>query len=61
MKFWITADFHMGHALMAEYCGRPAGYEWKILKALANNIKPEDILIHLGDICWHDDEKWHNE
>jgi calcineurin-like phosphoesterase family protein len=44
---------------MHEYCGRPIGYEDKILRALSNVVKPGDVLIHLGDICWHDDEKWH--
>lgn len=59
MKYWIVTDTHFAHDKIRDFCGRPEGFEFKILNALAKAVKPEDILIHLGDICWGDQEKWH--
>ncbi len=50
MKIWITTDTHFNHKQLIEY-GRPEDFEDKIKKGLLNNVKPEDLLIHLGDIC----------
>lgn len=59
MNYWLLADTHFGHDKMKEYCGRPDNFEQKILKQVASHVKPEDILIHLGDICIYRDEHWH--
>ena len=58
MKYWLTTDTHFGHTdKMVEYCGRPKDYEDKIFNGL-ELLGDEDVLIHLGDICIGDDEKW---
>ena len=50
MKVWLTTDTHFGHAKMVEY-GRPADFEERIKNNLEAVVKPEDVLIHLGDVC----------
>ena len=50
MKIWITTDTHFGHTALIEY-GRIPDFESKIKKNLKNLVKPEDLLIHLGDVC----------
>lgn len=53
---WIITDTHFHHKSLIENQCRPQGYEEKIYKSLAVHIKPQDILIHLGDFCWANDE-----
>ena len=59
MKIYLTTDTHLGHDRMTEYCGRVRGFESEIL--LHFRVMPRNsILIHLGDICIGEDEKWHS-
>ena len=58
MKIWLTTDTHFGHTKLIEY-GRISNFEEKIKKGLRENIKPEDLLIHLGDVCIGNDAE-HN-
>jgi calcineurin-like phosphoesterase family protein len=46
---------------MVEACGRPQGYEQKLLKAISLTVHPDDLLINLGDFCWHRDAYWHEQ
>jgi len=57
MTIFVITDSHFGHERIKKYCGRPNGYEWKILNNL-RGIKPHDVLVHLGDICFGDDHGW---
>lgn len=50
MKYWIITDTHFNHKQLIEY-GRPKDFEEKIKAYLIFLIKPEDVLIHLGDVC----------
>ena len=59
MNYWIISDTHFGHEKLIEYSNRPVGFEKLILKRLVNAIKPDDIIIHLGDFCIGNDEIWH--
>ena len=59
MRYWLTTDTHFFHKKMHEYCGRPLDFEDIIFKNLIENVKDEDVLIHLGDICIGQDEKAH--
>jgi calcineurin-like phosphoesterase family protein len=57
MKIWIITDTHLGHGRMVELCGRPADHSERILSNLA--AMPDDgVLIHLGDVCMGNDDKW---
>jgi calcineurin-like phosphoesterase family protein len=50
MKIWLTTDTHFNHKALIEY-GRPVDFEEQIKKKLKQSVKPEDLLIHLGDVC----------
>ncbi len=56
---WITTDTHFHHQNLIDGGCRPKGYEEKIYKYLKEYIKPDDILIHLGDFCWTNDDLEH--
>ena len=60
MKIWITTDTHFGHDKMQEYCGRPDGFEYLILK-YQSYLSFGDLLIHLGDFCIGNDKNWHDK
>ena len=60
VKIWVTTDTHFGHEKIKEYCHRPEDFEDRILKGL-EVVGEEDILIHLGDFCWEDNEEWHKK
>lgn len=59
MKFFVIADTHFGHTKIHEYCGRPAGFEDKILGNISRLGRTYDTLIHLGDVCFGRDAHWH--
>ena len=40
---------------------RPEGYERRIHGAIMQCVKPEDVLLHLGDVSLGDDEGAHRE
>jgi calcineurin-like phosphoesterase family protein len=64
MNYWIISDTHLGHDKMEEFCGRPKGFEDVILHSLSTIPVAADlnsVLIHLGDICIGDDNKWNSE
>ena len=52
MNYWITTDWHLNHRNIIEYENRPTNYMELILKHHKEVIKPEDILINLGDVIF---------
>lgn len=58
MKFWIISDTHFAHSNIIKWCGRKEGYEEVILKSIYDNVKHDDVLIHLGDVAWKHPVKW---
>ncbi len=58
MNIWIITDTHFGHENILKFCNRPKNFEGLILKRLKNNIKEDDILIHLGDVAWREEKSW---
>lgn len=59
MNIWLVADTHFGHRKMTELCGRPPRFEELLYKNIIAVVKPDDVLLHLGDFCIGHDEKWH--
>lgn len=59
MNFYVITDTHFGHEKIHEFCDRPKGFENRILTAIHHTVSYDDVLIHLGDICWGDDVDWH--
>lgn len=58
-KIWLITDTHFGHDKMIQYCNRPEDFSSIILNNLLKMVQPDDLLIHLGDICIGQDVLWH--
>lgn len=54
MKIYIISDTHFGHDKIIEYCKRPNNHETLLFNNI-DDIKAEDLLIHLGDVCIGED------
>lgn len=56
MKYWFSADLHLGHANIIKYCGRPFKSLKEMNETLIKNwnerVKPEDIIFFVGDFCF---------
>lgn len=52
MKYWITTDWHLNHKNIITYENRPENYMDLIKKRHCEVIKPEDVLINLGDVIF---------
>lgn len=52
---WFTADFHLGHKNIIQYCNRPfdsvEAMNSAILERLNSAVKANDVLYFLGDFC----------
>jgi calcineurin-like phosphoesterase family protein len=59
MNIILTTDTHFNHSKLIDF-GRPKDFESKIKTWLINNVKPEDLLIHLGDVCIGNDKENNN-
>lgn len=57
-KIYIFADSHLKHAKMRTYCDRPDGFTQIIDRNMMNVLKPEDHLIHVGDVGIGPHEDW---
>jgi calcineurin-like phosphoesterase family protein len=55
MKTWLITDTHFNHKRLINW-GRPENFE-ELIRESCKKIKPEDTLIHLGDICIGGDEE----
>ena len=51
-RWWITSDTHFGHDRIIQLSHRPENYNELIFKNWQNNVKPDDWVIHLGDVTW---------
>ena len=64
MRTWIVTDTHFNHQMLIDIDVREPDFEEEIKENLKKNVRPEDLLIHLGDICiGKDDEnaRWFKE
>lgn len=58
MKYFLVSDTHFKHENMRTYCDRPPDFTEQIIKNWHERVKPEDTVIHLGDVaiggvaCW---------
>jgi calcineurin-like phosphoesterase family protein len=60
MNYYIISDTHFGHKKLFKDCDRPVDFDCIIYKRF-EEIKKDDVLIHLGDICFDDDIFWHEK
>ena len=53
---WFTADTHLGHSRIIDYCKRPFKNHEEMDEALVQRfnevLRPGDRLYHLGDVAW---------
>ncbi len=61
MKYWIISDTHFYHKRISGYCNRPF---WSVKQMNEEMIKrwnakvcKNDIVFHLGDFCFGDENK----
>lgn len=50
MKVYLISDTHFNHKNIATYCQRPADFTDIIIRNWNNIVRPEDTVIHLGDV-----------
>ncbi len=50
MKTYLISDTHFNHGNIATYCDRPGDFTEIIMRNWAATVKPEDLVIHLGDV-----------
>jgi len=58
MDCWLTTDTHLGHGMLVEQGFRPKGFEELIFSNLKKAVKPNDLLIHFGDVSFSDHIYW---
>ena len=51
-SFFITSDTHFNHHKLVNTGFRPEDCDKRIVDNLKAVIKPDDVLIHLGDVTW---------
>lgn len=56
MKYFFTADAHLGHANIIKYCHRPFKDVHHMNEALITNwnnrVSKDDLVFHVGDFCF---------
>jgi calcineurin-like phosphoesterase family protein len=50
MKTFICSDTHFNHQNITTYCDRPTDFTERIIKNWNQIVKPDDLIIHLGDV-----------
>jgi calcineurin-like phosphoesterase family protein len=53
MRRWIISDTHFGHSELQAHERRPADVDARIAGAWNRIIKPEDLVIHIGDVAFN--------
>lgn len=51
MKYFLISDTHLNHANISTYCDRPENFTELILKRWNERVRPQDTVIHLGDVA----------
>lgn len=50
MKIWIISDTHFNHLKLLRLEERPENFNELIVRNWNKQVKPEDLVIHLGDV-----------
>lgn len=50
MSTWLISDTHFNHEKIKTYCVRPDDFTEQIIRKWRRNVKPDDLLVHLGDV-----------
>ena len=57
--YYVIADTHFGHKGIMDWAGRPDDYVEKIFTNIVRVVKEDDILIHLGDVAFGEEDYYH--
>ena len=58
---YVIPDTHFNHKMLVRENHRPAGYEEVIASNWGRKVGPYDVIFHLGDVCFADKAKAHNQ
>jgi len=58
IDIYIVSDTHFEHKKIKDYENRPDNFNELIVKNWNDIVKDEDIVIHLGDVSFGDEEVW---
>ena len=58
MKVWLISDTHFNHANIKTYCDRPDDFTDRLIRNWQIMVRPEDTIIHLGDVFMHKAGGW---
>lgn len=65
MKYFLTADLHLGHANIIKYCGRPfkdvEHMNRELIRRWNERVSAEDIVYHVGDFCFKNSSEGRGE
>lgn len=50
--YYLITDTHIGHTNIIRMCDRPENFSELIFSSWRARVKPEDTVIHLGDVAW---------
>jgi calcineurin-like phosphoesterase family protein len=53
----FTSDTHFGHENLKYLTPARASYQDDLVNIWNNKVKPDDVVFHLGDVCWYDKSK----
>lgn len=60
-KYHILTDTHFGHDKLVKSKFRERGFEEVIFDNIEKTLKPNDVLIHLGDVSFYQNKYWHDK
>lgn len=52
-RTWLTTDTHFHHDMLVREGIRPADFQDRIVRRWKHLVKPEDTVIHLGDVIFY--------
>lgn len=50
MKVYLISDTHFNHDNIKTYCQRPDDFTTRIIREWKSIVKPNDLVLHLGDV-----------
>lgn len=59
MNYYLIADTHYAHSKVVQWDERHENWENMLWSKLSNVLREEDVLIHLGDVAFQQEEDWH--
>lgn len=57
-KLWLISDTHFGHKNIIQYGGRPDSHEVIMISEWIRLVRPEDQILHLGDVVFANAKRW---